>query len=109
MEGALRDLPSSDRLVAAFKDQLRGQQGNYPVPFSRPVPIQWIHGITTFRAEEVAHQQRKGRRKTPQCPGGAKLYPDSRVLERLAASDAPIMSSVLSSTVTRQVFPQAGQ
>jgi hypothetical protein len=42
-------------------------------------------------------------------PAGAKLYPDSRVLGRLAASDAPIMSSVLSSTVTRQVFPQAGQ
>ena len=58
--------PSSDRLVAAFKDQLAGYEvskGTIRFPFSRPVPVQLIDGIATFRVEEVATQQVKGRRK----------------------------------------------
>ena len=68
-----------------------------------------VDGTTTFRVEDVATQQAKARGRSGDRLVGAKLYPDTRVLARLAASDAPIMSSVLSSTVTRQVFPQAGQ
>jgi uncharacterized protein YdhG (YjbR/CyaY superfamily) len=58
--------PSSHRLVAAFKDQLAGYEvskGTIRFPFSQPVPIQLIDGIATFRVEEVATQQVKGRRK----------------------------------------------
>ena len=50
------DRPSSDRLVAAFKDQLAGYEvskGTIRFPFSRPVPVQLIDGIATFRVEEV--------------------------------------------------------
>jgi hypothetical protein len=68
-----------------------------------------IDGVTTFPGR--GHCGVAGKRQAEEAVmlARAKLYPGSRVMEHIAASDAPIMSSVLSSTVTRQVFPQAGQ
>ena len=48
------------------KDQLAGYEvskGTIRFPFSKPVPIRLIDRITTFRVDEVATQQVKGRRK----------------------------------------------
>jgi hypothetical protein len=101
--------PSSDRLVASI-------QG----PTTRS-PRELSGSVLRARADSVDPRDHdvpgrgscpsaaKGQEEDAVMPRRSELYPDSRVLERLAASDAPIMSSVLSSTVTRQVFPQAGQ
>ena len=49
--------PSSDRLVAAFKDELAPYEvnkGTIRFPLSEPVPVKLIEGIAKFRAKEVA-------------------------------------------------------
>ena len=49
--------PSSDRLVATFKNELSGYEiskGTIRFPLSEPVPAKLIEGIVKFRAAEVA-------------------------------------------------------
>jgi uncharacterized protein YdhG (YjbR/CyaY superfamily) len=49
--------PSSDRLVATFKNELSGYEiskGTIRFPLSEPVPARLIEGIVKFRAAEVA-------------------------------------------------------
>jgi uncharacterized protein YdhG (YjbR/CyaY superfamily) len=52
--------PSTDRLVAAFKDELAAYEiskGTIRFPLSDPVPVRLIAGIARFRAKEVAERQ----------------------------------------------------
>lgn len=49
--------PSTDRLVAAFKDELARYEvskGTIRFPLSEPVPVKLIEGIAKFRATEAA-------------------------------------------------------
>ncbi len=50
--------PSTDRLIAAFKDDLAPYEvsgkGTIRFPLSEPVPVKLIQGIAKFRAKEVA-------------------------------------------------------
>src|SRR5688572_10983026 len=53
--------PSNARLVAAFKDKLKGYErskGTIRFPLSEPVPAKLIEGIAKFRANEVREPQR---------------------------------------------------
>jgi uncharacterized protein YdhG (YjbR/CyaY superfamily) len=53
--------PSSDRLVAAFKDELAPYEvtkGTIRFPLSEPVPVKLIEGIAKFRAKEVAEREK---------------------------------------------------
>jgi uncharacterized protein YdhG (YjbR/CyaY superfamily) len=53
--------PSTDRLVAAFKDQLTPYEvskGTIRFPLSEPVPVKLIEGIAKFRAKEVAEREK---------------------------------------------------
>ena len=49
--------PCTDRVVAAFKDDLAKYEvnkGTIRFPLSEPVPVKLIEGIAKFRAKEVA-------------------------------------------------------
>ena len=52
--------PSTDRLVAAFRDELApyevNNKGTIRFPLSEPVPVKLIEGIAKFRAKEVAER-----------------------------------------------------
>ena len=51
--------PSTDRLVAAFEDDLAPYEvskGTIRFPLSEPVPLKLIAGIAKFRAKEVAER-----------------------------------------------------
>ena len=53
--------PATDRLVAAFKDDLapyKVNKGTIRFPLSRPVPVKLIERITKFRAKEVAEREK---------------------------------------------------
>jgi uncharacterized protein YdhG (YjbR/CyaY superfamily) len=53
--------PSTDRLVAAFKDELAPYEvskGTIRFPLSEPVPVKLIQGIAKFRAKEVAEREK---------------------------------------------------
>ena len=54
--------PSTDRLVAAFKDELAPYEvngkGTIRFPLSEPVPVKLIEGIAKFRAREVAEREK---------------------------------------------------
>src|SRR5882672_7923985 len=59
--------PASDRVVAAFKDDLAPYQvnkGTIRFPLSEPVPVKLIEGIVKFRAKEVAERE-KAKAATP--------------------------------------------
>ncbi len=59
--------PSTDRVVAAFKDDLAPfeiSKGTIRFPLSEPVPVKLIEGIAKFRVKEVAERE-KGRAATP--------------------------------------------
>ena len=48
--------PAGDRLVAAFKDDLRPykiSKGTIRFPLSEPIPVKLIEGIAKFRAREA--------------------------------------------------------
>jgi uncharacterized protein YdhG (YjbR/CyaY superfamily) len=53
--------PSTDRLVAALKDDLApyevNNKGTIRFPLSRPVPVKLIADIAKFRAKEVAERR----------------------------------------------------
>jgi uncharacterized protein YdhG (YjbR/CyaY superfamily) len=60
--------PSTDRVVAAFKDSLAPydvSKGTIRFPFSQPVPVKLIEGIAKLRAKEVA-QREKAKAAAPQ-------------------------------------------
>jgi uncharacterized protein YdhG (YjbR/CyaY superfamily) len=51
--------PSSDRLVAAFEDELAPYEvskGTIRFPLSEPVPAKLVEGIARFRAREAAER-----------------------------------------------------
>ena len=51
--------PASDRVVAAFKDELASYEvnkGTIRFPLSQPVPVKLIERIAKFRAKEVAER-----------------------------------------------------
>lgn len=53
--------PSTDHLVAAFKDELAPYEvskGTIRFPLSEPVPVKLIEGIAKFRAKEVAEREK---------------------------------------------------
>jgi uncharacterized protein YdhG (YjbR/CyaY superfamily) len=53
--------PASDRLVAAFKDELEPykiSKGTIRFPLSQPVPVRLIERIAKFRAREAAERPR---------------------------------------------------
>jgi uncharacterized protein YdhG (YjbR/CyaY superfamily) len=53
--------PSTDRLVAAFKDDLARYEvskGTIRFPFSEPVPVKLIEAVVRFRAKEVAGREK---------------------------------------------------
>ena|ERR1700722_5698415 len=53
--------PATDRLVAAFKDDLapyKVNKGTIRFPLSKPVPVKLIERITKFRAKEVAEREK---------------------------------------------------
>jgi uncharacterized protein YdhG (YjbR/CyaY superfamily) len=53
--------PSTDRLVAAFKDDLGTYEiskGTIRFPLSEPVPVKLIEGIAKFRAKEVTEREK---------------------------------------------------
>jgi uncharacterized protein YdhG (YjbR/CyaY superfamily) len=53
--------PSTDRLVAAFKDELAPyevEKSTIRFPLSEPVPVKLIEGIAKFRAKEVAEREK---------------------------------------------------
>jgi len=53
--------PSTNRLVAAFKDELAPYEvtkGTIRFPLSEPVPVKLIEGIAKFRTKEVAGRER---------------------------------------------------
>jgi uncharacterized protein YdhG (YjbR/CyaY superfamily) len=52
--------PAGDRLLSAFKDELAPcevNKGTIRFPLSRPVPIELIGKIATFRAQEAAEKK----------------------------------------------------
>ena len=53
--------PSTDRLVAAFKNDLAPYEvsgkGTIRFPLSEPIPVKLIAGIAKFRAREVVEQK----------------------------------------------------
>jgi len=52
---------STDRLVAAFKDELAPYEvskGTIRFPLSEPVPVKLIEGIAKFRVKEVAEREK---------------------------------------------------
>jgi uncharacterized protein YdhG (YjbR/CyaY superfamily) len=55
--------PANDRLVRAFKDELRpyevNDKGTIRFPLSEPVPVKLIEGIAMFRAKEAAEAKPK--------------------------------------------------
>jgi uncharacterized protein YdhG (YjbR/CyaY superfamily) len=58
--------PLSDRLVAAFKDDLANyslSKGTIRFPLSEPVPVMLISRIAKFRAQEVAERDKPAARK----------------------------------------------
>jgi uncharacterized protein YdhG (YjbR/CyaY superfamily) len=62
--------PASERLHAAFKDQLAPYQvnkGTIRFPLSAPIPIRLIAGIAKFRAQEAAARGKAAgaRKKVP--------------------------------------------
>src|SRR5580765_5887444 len=53
--------PSTDHVVAAFKDDLAPYEvnkGTIRFPLSEPVPVKLIDGIAKFRAKEVADREK---------------------------------------------------
>jgi len=53
--------PSSDRLVAWFKDDLARYEvskGTIRFPLSEPVPVKLIEAVAKFRAKEVAEREK---------------------------------------------------
>jgi uncharacterized protein YdhG (YjbR/CyaY superfamily) len=54
--------PSTDPLVAAFKDELAPYEvsgkGTIRFPLSEPVPVKLIAGIAKFRAKEIVEQEK---------------------------------------------------
>ena len=54
--------PSTDRLVAAFRERLApyevNNKGTIRFPLSEPVPVKLIEGIAKFRAKEVAERKK---------------------------------------------------
>jgi uncharacterized protein YdhG (YjbR/CyaY superfamily) len=57
--------PASDRLVAAFTDELAGykrSKGTIRFPLSEPVPVTLIARIARFRAKEVAERDKPRKR-----------------------------------------------
>ncbi len=53
--------PATDRLVAAFKDDLARYElskGTIRFPLSQPVPVKLIERIAKFRAKEVAEREK---------------------------------------------------
>ena len=53
--------PSTDHLVAAFKEELapyKVNKGTIRFPLSRTVPVKLIEGIAKFRAKEVAEREK---------------------------------------------------
>jgi uncharacterized protein YdhG (YjbR/CyaY superfamily) len=53
--------PSTDRLIAAFKDDLARYEvskGTIRFPFSEPVPVKLIEAVAKFRAKEVAEREK---------------------------------------------------
>ena len=61
--------PSTDRLVAALKDDLApyevNNKGTIRFPLSRPVPVKLIADIAKFRAKEVAERSATKTRERP--------------------------------------------
>jgi uncharacterized protein YdhG (YjbR/CyaY superfamily) len=58
---------STDRIVAAFKEQLAAYEvskGTIRLPFSEAVPVKLIEGIAKLRAKEVAERE-KAKRVAP--------------------------------------------
>ena len=57
--------PSTDRLIAAFKNDLAPYEvsgkGTIRFPLSEPIPVKLIEGIAKFRAREVVERQNAGR------------------------------------------------
>jgi uncharacterized protein YdhG (YjbR/CyaY superfamily) len=56
--------PATDRVVAAFKDDLEPYEvskGTIRFPFSQPVPVRLIERIAKFRAKEVAEREKAKR------------------------------------------------
>jgi uncharacterized protein YdhG (YjbR/CyaY superfamily) len=54
--------PASDRLIAAFKDDLVGYEINKRTirfPLTEPVPVKLIERIAKFRAQETAEPKKK--------------------------------------------------
>ena len=59
--------PATDRLVAAFKDNLapyKVSKGTIRFPLSEPVPVKLIERIARFRAKEVRAKEVAEREKT---------------------------------------------
>ena len=59
--------PSTDRIVAAFRDELASYEiskGTIRLPFSEAVPVKLIEGIAKLRAKEVAERE-KAKREAP--------------------------------------------
>jgi uncharacterized protein YdhG (YjbR/CyaY superfamily) len=59
--------PATERLVAAFKDELAPYEvnkGTIRFPLSQPVPVKLIGRIAKFRAKEVAERE-KAKAATP--------------------------------------------
>ena len=60
--------PSTDRLVAEFRDELAPYEvnkGTIRFPLSEPVPVKLIEGIAKFRVKEAAERQKaKASRRT---------------------------------------------
>jgi uncharacterized protein YdhG (YjbR/CyaY superfamily) len=54
--------PASDRMVAAFQEELASytvNKGTIRFPLTQPVPVKLIGRIATFRAKEIAEGQRR--------------------------------------------------
>jgi uncharacterized protein YdhG (YjbR/CyaY superfamily) len=59
--------PATERVVAAFKDELapyKVNKGTVRFPLSQPVPVKLIGRIAKFRAKEVAERE-KSKAATP--------------------------------------------
>jgi uncharacterized protein YdhG (YjbR/CyaY superfamily) len=58
--------PASDRMVAAFKDELASYEtskGTIRFPLFQPVPVKLIGRIAKFRAKEVAEREKAAPKK----------------------------------------------
>ena len=67
--------PASERLVAAFKDDLAPYEvhkGTIRFPLSQPVPVKLIERIAKFRAKEVTERGRATRAKEPEVQHRAR-------------------------------------